>query len=170
MSDKKAKDATKAKKDKHKEEIKKLNEEIVNLNEELANSKNDFLKAYADLENQRKRLQSETDLILKYRANSLVLDLLPSLDNLERALENVNKEDSIGQGVEMVYKQLKSALEKEGVKEIEALDQEFDANLHQSIMMEKIEGVKSGIVVEVLQKGYLLKDRILRASLVKVSE
>ena len=73
-------------------------------------------------------------------------------------------------GVEMIYRQLKEALNKEGVTEIDALDKEFDPNYHQAIMTAKVEGKKAGVVVEVLQKGYMLKDRILRASMVKVSE
>ena len=70
----------------------------------------------------------------------------------------------------MIYRQLKEALNKEGVTEIDALDKEFDPNYHQAIMTAKVEGKKAGVVVEVLQKGYMLKDRILRASMVKVSE
>lgn len=164
------KEVSKEKKDKHKSEVKKLKDKIETLEADLTKSKNDYLKAYADLDNQKKRLQNETDLILKYRANSLALDLLPSLDNLERAIDNIEEENTLSQGVTMVYNQLKGALEKEGVSEIDALNRPFDANLHHSIMSEKVENVKPGIVVEVLQKGYMLKDRILRASLVKISE
>ena len=70
----------------------------------------------------------------------------------------------------MIHNQLVAILEKEGVKEIEALNKPFDHNYHQALMQEPVEGVESGIVVEVLQKGYMLKDRVLRAALVKVSE
>ena len=70
----------------------------------------------------------------------------------------------------MIYTQLKQVLEKEGVVEIQALNQTFDPNYHNALMQEKVEGVESGTVIEVLQKGYMLKDRVLRASLVKVSE
>ena len=73
-------------------------------------------------------------------------------------------------GFEMIHNQLVAILEKEGVKEIEALNKPFDHNYHQALMQEPVEGVESGIVVEVLQKGYMLKDRVLRAALVKVSE
>ena len=70
----------------------------------------------------------------------------------------------------MIYNQLINALKKEGVEEIDCLNKTFDANFEQAIMMEKVDGVESGIVVQVLQKGYKLKDRILRAAMVKVSE
>ena len=73
-------------------------------------------------------------------------------------------------GFEMIHDQLVAILEKEGVKEIDALNKPFDHNYHQALMQEPVEGVESGIVVEVLQKGYMLKDRVLRAALVKVSE
>jgi len=94
------------------------------------------------------------------------------LDNLERALaiEPTPETESYRKGVEMIYQQLIHALTKEGVSEIEALGKEFDPNFHQALMMEAVEGAEPNHVVEVLQKGYLLKDRILRAAMVKVSE
>ncbi len=70
----------------------------------------------------------------------------------------------------MIYKQLFDVLKKQGVEEIKTLDQPFDPNVHQAVMMEKREGIDSGMVIEELQKGYKLKDRVIRASLVKVSE
>ena len=73
-------------------------------------------------------------------------------------------------GFEMIYNQLVEVLKKQGIEEIECLDKEFDANFHHAIMQEPKEGVESGMVIEVFQKGYMLKDRILRPALVKVSE
>jgi len=133
---------------------------------------NDYAKAYADTENMRKRLTSEFESSRKYRIQSFAADILPVIDNLERALSEEPNEasESYYKGVEMIYNQLTYALKKEGVEEIEALDKEFDHNLHQAIMTEAVEGVDSNIVIEVLQKGYKLKDRVLRAAMVKVSE
>ena len=148
----------------------KLHKEIETLKAELAEAKNDYYKAYADTENLKKRLQNEQTQIVKYRVLELALDLLPSIDNLERALGEADPEDPLAKGVQMVYDQLLASLKKEGVEVIEALDQPFDPNLHYAIMSEKVKGVKPGMVVSELQKGYMLKDRILRASLVKVSE
>lgn len=144
--------------------------EIESLKEELAKSKNDYFKAYADIDNLRKRLLNEKESILKYRASGIATELLPGLDNLARALSGANLEDPFVKGVEMVYQQLIQALKNEGVEEIEALDKPFDHNYHNALMSEKIDKIEPGIVVEVLQKGYKLKDRVLRASLVKVSE
>jgi molecular chaperone GrpE len=83
---------------------------------------------------------------------------------------NTAEGESLRKGIEMTYAQLIEALRKEGVEVIDALGQTFDHNLHHALMMEEREGVEKNIVIEVLQKGYKLKDRILRASLVKVSE
>lgn len=145
--------------------------EIENLKLEINKLKNDYALAYADTENIRKRLNSENELIKKYRAQSFISDILPIIDNFERALNSKeNKDDSFYKGVEMIYQQLLNSLKKEGVDEVEVLNKVFDPNFMQSIALEKIEGVESGIVVEVFQKGYKLKDRILRAAMVKISE
>ena len=95
------------------------------------------------------------------------------MDNLELALANKPENEEVQnfvKGFEMIRTQLVNAMENEGVKEIEALNQPFDANFMQALMTEKKDGVEPGIVLEVLQKGYKLKDRILRPALVKVSE
>lgn len=156
-----------------KKKLQELEAEIVALKEELAVSKNAYFKAYADADNMKKRLQAEADNVRKYRIQSFASEVLPVLDSLERALDVKVDDQNLKnyvKGFEMIYTQLKSVLEKEGVCEIEALDKPFDPNFHNALMQEKREGVESGIVIEVLQKGYMLKDRVLRATLVKVSE
>lgn len=150
-----------------------LNSQLTALQEQLDQSRNDLLKAYADTDNTRKRLQRETELARKYRFQSAAMELLPILDNMDLAL--ASKPDSeeaatFVRGFEMIRTQLVNALTNEGVQEIEALNKPFDANYMQALMTEKKEGVEPGIVLEVLQKGYKLKDRLLRPALVKVSE
>ena len=167
------KEDKKASKFSKKKKIGELEEEIIKLKEEVAASKNAYFKAYADAENLKKRLQAEADNVRKYRIQSFAVEVLPIIDNLERALNVKSDDESLKnyvKGFEMIYQQLIATLEKEGVKEIEALNKPFDPNVHQALMQESVEGVESGIVVEVLQKGYMLKDRVLRATLVKVSE
>lgn len=167
------KEEKKAAKFSKKKKIEELEEEIVKLKEEAAANKNAYFKAYADTENLKKRLQAESDNVRKYRIQSFAMEILPVLDNLERALDVKVDDQNIknyAKGFEMIYQQLVAILEKEGVKEIEALDKPFDPNYHQALMQEPKEGVESGMVIEVLQKGYMLKDRVLRATLVKVSE
>ena len=147
-------------------------DDIEKLNKEIDKLKNDYARAYADTENLKKRLNQEADQIRKYRIQDFAREILPVLDNLERALKTeVNEQDeAFKKGVEMTYQQLLAALKKEGVEEIDCLDKQFDPNVAQAIMQEKVEDKQSGIVIEILQKGYLLKDRILRPAMVKVSE
>ena len=150
-----------------------LEAKIAELEQALADQKNAYYKAYADTENLKKRLHAEAETTRKYRIQSFALELLPILDSMERALAVPREDEHIQnyvKGFEMIHNQLVAILEKEGVKEIEALNKPFDHNYHQALMQEPVEGVESGIVVEVLQKGYMLKDRVLRAALVKVSE
>lgn len=156
-------------KEEEKEEIDLLGE-IEKLNLELAAAKNAYYKAYADADNLKKRLQAEADNANKYRIQSFALSILPAIDSLERALEEKDENDPFVKGVRLTYEQIMNALSQEGLSAIEALGKPFDANYHHALMTEKVEGKEPGEVIEVLQKGYLLKDRLLRAALVKVSE
>lgn len=155
------------------EEVDEQAKLIDELTEQVAKLKNDFARAYADTENMKKRLTKEADNAKKYRFKDSALELLPIVDNMAMAL-NVQSDDpaiqSYVKGFEMIYKQFIAVLDKEGVKEIEAEGKPFDHNTMQALMQEAVEGVESGMVVQVLQKGYMLKDRILRPALVKVSE
>ena len=146
--------------------------EVDELKKQIDSLKNDYARAYADTENLKKRLNAEAEQTRKYRIQSFAKEVLPVIDNLERALQTeVNEADEgFKKGVEMTYNQLIAALKNEGVEVIDCLNKPFDPNFHQAIMQEKKEGVESGIVIEVLQKGYVLKDRILRPAMVKVSE
>ena len=151
-------------------ELKKLQKENEILNEELSSAKNDYLKAYADAENTKKRLRQDFEMHNKYRLQNFALELLPALDNLERAMASTPEEDTIYLGVKMIYDQIINSLKTEGVEEILAEGEKFDPNFHHAIAVEAKEGVASGEVIEILQKGYKIKDRVLRATLVKVSE
>lgn len=149
----------------------KLQNEIDELKSEVDRLKNAYAKAYADTENVKKRLQNEADTNKKYRIQSFAKEILPAIDNLERALAASDESESqLKKGVEMIYNQLIKSLKDEGVEEIDCLNKKFDPNFEQSIMVEKKEGFEPGVVIEVLQKGYMLKDRVLRAAMVKISE
>lgn len=147
-------------------------DEIELLNKEIEKLKNDYARAYADTENLKKRLNAEAEQTRKYRIQSFAKEILPVIDNLERALESEVHESDEGfkKGIQMIYDQLIASLKNEGVEQIDCLNKPFDPNLEQAIMQEKLEGVESGLVIEVLQKGYTLKDRILRPAMVKISE
>lgn len=154
-------------------ETDQLKAEIEKLKLELEESKNAYYKAYADCENVKRRLQNEFEKSNKYKLQDFGKEVLPIIDNLERALVAQGESEELknyAKGFEMIYAQLVEALKKQGIEEIECLDKEFDANFHHAIMQEPKEGVESGMVIEVFQKGYMLKDRILRPALVKVSE
>ena len=140
------------------------------LRKEIETLKNDYFKMLADTENLKKRLQREHDQLRKYRIQGFAADVLPVLDNLERALKQETTDEALREGVQMIYDQLMASLKAEGVEPINALNQPFDPNIHQAMVTEEKEGVESNIVIEEFQKGYMLKDRILRASLVKVSQ
>ena len=155
------------------EVINPLEEENEKLRKEVDRLKNEYAKAYADTENTRKRLNAEAEMNKRYRIQSFALEVLPVIDNLERALaQQVETEEgkNYRKGVEMIYMQLVNALKNEGVEEVDVLYKPFDANFSQAIMTEKKEDVEPNTVIQVLQKGYKLKDRILRAAMVKVSE
>ena len=133
-------------------------------------------KKYEELQNEvntLKRKDEETNRLLKYSNESLITELLPVIDNFERAL-NVDAKttdiESYQKGMTMIYNSLKNILEKFEVKEIEAIDKEFDPSYHQAVMQEEKEGTKENIVIEVLQKGYTYKDKVIRPAMVKVSK
>ena len=155
------------------EELKAANEKIAELEAKLEEESNRYLRLQADFDNSRRRSRLDMEAAQTYRAQSLVMDLLPSIDNLERALkiEAVDEQtQSLYTGVEMVYRGILDALKKEGVEAIEAVGKEFDPHLHQAVMQEEVEGTDSNIVVDEFQKGYKLKDRVIRPAMVKVSQ
>lgn len=126
----------------------------------------------ADYDNFRKRTQREKEELAKYAAEKLIKDLLPVLDNLDRAFAASSKTEdfaSLAKGVEMIQRQLCTILEKEGLCPIQCVGEEFDPSKHEAVMHVESEEHDSNTVVEELQKGYLLKEKILRPSMVKVS-
>lgn len=155
------------------EELAAANEKITELQGKLQEMEQRYLRLYADFDNFRRRTRLEFEAAEKYRAQSLVTDLLPALDNFERALK-VEVEDekakSILQGMEMVYRSLLEALKKEGVEAIESVGKPFDPHLHQAVMQVEDSNYEPNTVVEEFQKGYKLKDRVIRPAMVKVSQ
>ena len=141
-------------------------------NKELENA---LLKAKADEINYRKRKDEEVSRMMKYCNEDIILELLSTIDNFERAIQmdDENLEDEVSKflsGIKMIYNSMLQALEKYGVKAIDAFHQPFDPTYHQAVMTEKVDGMDAGMVVEVLQQGYLLFDKVIRHAMVKVSE
>lgn len=154
-------------------EMSEVEAKLAELEAKLEEKENRYLRLQADFDNSRRRAKLDLEAAQKYRAQSLINDLLPVLDNFERALklETDNEEvKSLLQGMEMVQRGLMDALRKEGAEPIDAVGKEFDPNFHQAVMQVSEEGFESNIVVEEFQKGYVLKDRVIRPSMVKVNQ
>ena len=134
-----------------------------------------LLRNQAELINYKKRKDEETSRIIKYAEEDVLKGFLPRLDNFERAInmDNDNLEDEVSkflEGFKLMYKQIKELLNKFEVKEIDCLDKEFDPTYHQAVVTGKDESKETGIILEVLQKGYMYKDKVLRTAMVKVNE
>ena len=153
----------------------KKNKEIEELTESNKRLEQEVLMAKADLINYRKRKDEEVIRMLKYSNEDLVKEMLTIIDSLERAIDmdddNLNDEVSkFLSGFKLIYCNLINTLEKYGVKAIDGFNKPFDPTYHQAVMTEKRDGVESGMVLDVLQKGYLLKDKVIRPAMVRVSE
>ncbi len=150
----------------------KLLEELDQVKQEAEENYNRFLRAQADFDNYRRRTVKEKEEMNKYASLRLIEALLPVVDNFERAIEagkNQTDQDALMEGIHMVFRQLMQVLEQEEVKVIEAVGKPFDPNYHQAVMQVESEKHESGVVVEEFQKGYIMKDRVIRPSMVKVS-
>ncbi len=134
-----------------------------------------LLRKDADMVNYRKRKEEEVARMLKYSNEDIAKDLLPIVDNFERAIsmDDDDLTDELSkflEGFKMIYCHLTDVLNKFEIKAIDGNKKPFDPNYHQAVLTEKVEGMEPGMVIEVLQKGYLLKDRVIRTAMVKVSE
>lgn len=134
-----------------------------------------LLRKDADMINYRKRKDEEVTKMLMYSKEDIAKDLLPIVDNFERAinLDDDNLDDELSkflEGFKMIYCHLTEILNKYEIKAIDGANKPFDPNYHQGVLTEKVEGMEPGVVIEVLQKGYLLKDKVIRHAMVKVSE
>ena len=155
------------------EDVDPKDEKIQEL-EKLANDNEEkYLRLYAEFENYKRRIQNENQINKTYQAQGVLTDILPSIDNIERALQIEGDDESfksLQKGVQMVHESLLRALKDNGLEEILAEGKEFDPNLHQAVVQDDNPDFKSGEVTQELQKGYKLKDRVLRPSMVKVNQ
>ena len=162
-------------KKKHKEEKHKYKAIIEELKEELKKKDQEVLVAKADLINYRKRKDEEVVRMLKFCNEDLIKQILPIMDNFERAikLDDDNLEDEVSkflEGFKMIYCNMQNVMGNFEVKQIDGANKPFDPIYHNAIMVEQREGVEPGMVLEVLQKGYIYKDKVIRPAMVKVSE
>ena len=157
-SDEKKKDGSKLfkkKKDKKDEKIEELNDK--------------YTRLFAEFDNFRKRSEKEKKAMFEVGAKSVIEKILPIIDNFERGLATIPEETGFAEGMDKIYKQLITSLEEAGVKQIEAVGQEFDPNLHNAVMHVEDESLGENIVAEELQKGYIYRETVVRHSMVKVA-
>jgi molecular chaperone GrpE len=153
----------------------KINKELEALKEENKNLQDKVLRTTAEMQNMRRRQEEEISRIRKYEGDDILKKLLPIIDNFERAikLDDNDLTDELSKflsGFKMIYTNLISVLEEKEVKEIVCKDQEFDSSLMEAVLTEHVDGIEKNQVLEVLQKGYTYKDKLLRPAMVKVSE
>jgi len=151
------------------EEVKEKNEKIEEMDAEIDDLLSRLQRLQADFVNYRKRSQREKAEMTTQGKVELCASLLPVIDNFERALKAEDRVDDFYQGVEMIYKQLLKTLEDQDIEEILAEGEEFNPEYHEAIMRVESEEFEEGIVVEVVQKGFSLNDRVIRPAMVKVA-
>ncbi|WP_018702495.1 nucleotide exchange factor GrpE [Anaeromusa acidaminophila] len=136
----------------------------------LAEAEDRYKRLYADFDNFRRRSRQEKEELSNVVAQNLILELLPVLDNFERALSSLSEEEAagIGSGVSMIYRQLFGALEKAGLSVVEAEGKEFDPQYHEAVLRVEDADQAEGTIVQELQKGYSVKGKVIRPSMVKV--
>ena len=147
--------------------------EVEQLKEQIEEEKNKYLRLLADYDNFKRRATLDKTALQKYQSQKVLTNLIPVLDNFSRAIAveaTTDEARTIMEGMDMIYRSFVDALKSEGLVEIDALDKEFDPNYHQAIMTGNDKDKPSGIVLDEMQKGYILNDRVLRPSMVKVNE
>ena len=167
------KDVKKTKQEKKKD----LNDEISKLNEEIENSKEAKLRTLAEMENLRKRFEKDKIDSIKYGNHNLARDILSLGDNLSRALAAISSDEKKSEsfnnlidGLKMVQKEFVTILDKHGVKKIESINKKFDHNYHQAMLEVETDEFNEGYVVQEIQSGFTMYDRLLRPSMVGVSK
>ncbi len=138
-----------------------------------ADEENDkYVRLMAEFQNYKKRVSKEKSDIRQYATEKLITELLPVLDNFERALASKAEDDPAGyaKGMELIFTQMKTAFEKSGLAEVEAQGQDFDPMKHNAVLTEECEELESGKVSKVLQKGYSLNDKVIRPAMVAVTK
>lgn len=153
-------------------------EELKNKLKQKEEEANEYLemaqRLKAEFENYRRRTEKEKADLVEYGKEQVILDILPVIDNFERALETQYDDNgengSFKEGINLIYKQFKGILEKMGVKEIESLGQMFDPYKHHAVMQEEADGKKENEIIEVFQKGYMFNNKVIRPSMVKVAK
>ena len=139
--------------------------------EDAAQESERYMRLMAEFQNYKRRAAKEKTDTLQYANEKIVADILPVLDNFERALSTETDDiEGYAKGMQLIFEQLYKALENAGLEEIKALDEDFDPNVHNAVMTDNIEDKDDGKITKVLQKGYKLRDKVVRPSMVAVNK
>ncbi|HCZ1500604.1 TPA: nucleotide exchange factor GrpE [Staphylococcus aureus] len=155
------------------EEIDPKGQKINELQQLADENEEKYLRLYAEFENYKRRIQKENEINKTYQAQRVLTDILPAIDNIERALQIEGDDEtfkSLQKGVQMVHESLINALKDNGLEVIKTEGEAFDPNIHQAVVQDDNPDFESGEITQELQKGYKLKDRVLRPSMVKVNQ
>lgn len=160
---------------KKKKRLNKKELELENLKMENALLNDKLLRVSAEAQNSKRRCEEQISNMAKYEGEALIKELLVVVDNFERAInmDDTNLEDEVSKflsGFKMIYANLDTILTKYGVEEIDCLNKEFDPNTMEAVLTDKVEGVKTNTVIDVLQKGYSYRGKVIRHAMVKVAE
>jgi molecular chaperone GrpE len=147
-----------------------LKRQLEDAEAKLAESVEGWQRAQADFQNYRKRVERDNELMYASMKGDIIKKVLPVLDDLERALQNRPADDAWANGIELIARKLQSLLDAEGIKRIEAQGAVFDPKFHEAISHEPHEDFESGQVIEVVQNGYMLGERVIRPALVRVAQ
>lgn len=153
-------------------ELKQSQEKIIELEKQLNEYKDAYLRKAAEFENYKHRVDKEQGNLLKYAGEVVVKNILPVYDDLERSLDHISNEnsfESLKKGLELVFEKFTKVLNTQGVKKIEAKGKPFNVDLHEALMQQPAEGVDPHTVLEVIEQGYIYKDKVLRHAKVVVS-
>ena len=158
-------------------QVKNVNDDISKLNEEIENLKEEKLRTLAEMENLRKRFEKDKIDSIRYGNHNIARDMLTLGDNLSRALDAISSDEKRSEsfnnlidGLKIVQKEFVTILEKHGVKKIESINKKFDHNFHQAMLEVETDEFNEGYVVQEIQSGFKLHDRLLRPSMVGVSK
>lgn len=151
------------------EEFATLRAQLEEAQAKAAENLDGWQRALAEFQNYRKRIDRDRQAEQAAMKGDLIKKVLPVLDDLERALQNRPANDAWVGGIELIQRKLQGILEAEGVKRIEAMSSQFDPNFHEAVAQEPAEGAESGQVIEVMQQGYMLGDRVIRPAQVRVA-
>lgn len=158
--------------EKEKDIIKELNEKLEKLEKENSELKDTLLRKVAEFENYKRRTEQDQLNIIKYAAEPFIKNILAVYDDLERSLGHMNENnnyEAMKKGLELVFDKFTKTLEAQGVKKIEAKGQPFDFEMHEALMQQPVEGLPPHTVVDVVEPGYMYKDKVIRHAKVIVS-